>query len=332
MTTLPSMKPLAYTHSGDFHVDELVALALLQTFAFPGRPMEVVRTRNPQKLTQAMVDPEVFVVDVGREYNPQALNFDHHQITMEAGWPDGTLYSSCGLVWHWLKEHGLLYGLAPEAQAIIEKDLIHPIDTHDNGGAKWPQAMLFRLYNRTGNDVALVNAQFEKALAMAQDLVTNQVNQAQLEHRAEIAMAKFWEESQQLNGRGIVVVRANLETRAAASVLSRVSDYQANLMVFPQGVNRNNRTWFVRALAPAANSHETRCPFPTEWRGAEGATLDAQGHPVNVAFVHKSGFLARVEGSLDDALALANAVLDHPENQHALMLTANAGPKPPKPR
>lgn len=321
------MKPLAYTHSGDFHVDELVALALLQAFAFPGQPLEVVRTRHPQKLSEAMADPEVFVVDVGRQYDPQALNFDHHQASMNAGWEDGTLYSSCGLVWQWLKAQGLLDRLSPGEQALIEQDMIRPIDTHDNGGVKWPQAAVFRLYNRTGNEVDVVNAQFSKALELAKDLVTNQIHQAQMEHRAEAVLRSAWEESQEIDGRGIVVVRSNLETRSAASVLARLSDYQAQLMVFPQGVGRNNRAWFVRALAAEANSHEIRSPLPTAWRGLEDATIDVDGRTVAVKFVHKSGFLARVDGSLEDALALAEAALNHPENTPEAVPTKRFTPR-----
>ena len=311
------MNPTVYTHSGDFHVDELVALALLQSFVFPGKAMEVVRTRNPKHLDQALADPLTFVVDVGREYDPDRLNFDHHQATMEAGWEDGTLYSSCGLVWQWLKQQGLLDALSPEEQAVMEKELIYPIDVHDNGGVKWPQAAVFRLYNRTVNNNALVSAQFTKALDLAKDLVTNQLYQARLDCRAEAALRAFWAESQEFSGRGIVVVRDDLENRSMAGILARVSDYQASLVVYPQSVRKDNRTWFVRALAAEPNSHTLRFPFPTEWRGLEDTQIDLNGQPVTLSFVHKSGFLAKVEGSLQDALAVAEASLDHPENQPA---------------
>jgi len=312
------MKPLAYTHSGDFHIDELVAMALLQAFVFPEVPLEVVRTRDPGKLTQAQADPGVFVVDVGREYNPATLNFDHHQPSMTEGWEDGTPYSSCGLVWHWLKEQGFLEDLAPRVQEMMEKDLIYPIDQHDNGLSKWPMASLFRLYNRTAGSEPEIQKQFERAWEMAKDLVINQRHQAQVDFRAESELTKFWQESQELGTKGIVWVRSNLENRSSHSILARVSDYRANLMVYPQNTSKNNRGWFIRSLPDRADSHENRVLFPTEWRGLEKTQLSLPEGPVEVQFVHKNGFLARVNGGFREALALANAVLHHPENRHAL--------------
>ncbi len=308
------MEPLVYTHSGDFHVDEMVAIGLLQAFAFPGRFLDVVRTRDPKKLAEAQANPEIFVIDVGREHDGGRLNFDHHQASMTDGWEDGTPYSSCGLIWQWLKGRGLLNDLAAEERAIIERDLIRPIDTHDNGGVKWPQAAVFRLYNRTGASEADMNTQFHKALEMAKDLVTNQVHQARVDYRAEVGLRKAWDESQELYDHGIVVVRDHLENRSSASILAKVSDGQASLMLYPQSLSRNNKAWFVRALAPAPNSHELRFPLPTEWRGLEDHTLMLGETPVAIKFVHKSGFLAKVEGTLEDALTLATAALEHPEN------------------
>lgn len=99
--------PTIYTHSGDFHSDELVAIALIQQFACPeGETVEIVRTRRKERLAEALADDEAFVVDVGGQYDPAALNFDHHQEGGGDAWPDGLPKSSCGLVWSWLRDTG----------------------------------------------------------------------------------------------------------------------------------------------------------------------------------------------------------------------------------
>lgn len=62
------------THSGTFHADEISAIALL-LHLFPGTPVE--RTYTPTE--QDFGDPSVFVLDIGRRYQPELNNYDHHQ-------------------------------------------------------------------------------------------------------------------------------------------------------------------------------------------------------------------------------------------------------------
>lgn len=52
--------PTIYTHGGDFHSDELVAIALIQQFACPGEPVELVRTRNKDRLAEALANETAY--------------------------------------------------------------------------------------------------------------------------------------------------------------------------------------------------------------------------------------------------------------------------------
>lgn len=61
------------THAGTFHADELCALALLHTM-FPDAPVE--RTYTPSE--DDFNDVGVIVLDIGRRYEPELNNFDHH--------------------------------------------------------------------------------------------------------------------------------------------------------------------------------------------------------------------------------------------------------------
>jgi uncharacterized UPF0160 family protein len=62
------------THSGTFHADEVFAISILK-FLFGH--FDIQRTNEvPSKYLE---DKNIFVLDIGREYNPEFLNFDHHQ-------------------------------------------------------------------------------------------------------------------------------------------------------------------------------------------------------------------------------------------------------------
>lgn len=63
---------LILTHPGGAHKDELLACCLLS--AVHSVPI-VRREPSPEDLS----DPSIAVVDVGGDYNPELLNFDHHQ-------------------------------------------------------------------------------------------------------------------------------------------------------------------------------------------------------------------------------------------------------------
>ena len=78
------------THSGSFHADEVFALATLRLhFGVIG----IIRTRDPEELAACDLR-----IDVGRKYDPESGDFDHHQ--GDAGErANGIRYASFGLVW-----------------------------------------------------------------------------------------------------------------------------------------------------------------------------------------------------------------------------------------
>ncbi len=88
------------THSGPFHADEALAVALLKTLP-EFREAEVVRTRD-----LAVVAACDVAVDVGGEFDHARRRYDHHQrnfsytlsgLTRETRF--GTKLSSAGLVY-----------------------------------------------------------------------------------------------------------------------------------------------------------------------------------------------------------------------------------------
>ena len=72
------------THDGKFHLDDVMSSALLKLASeLAGVKLSIVRTRDPRIIAKAHV-----VIDVGEEYRPQDLIFDHHQIRDESDEPE----------------------------------------------------------------------------------------------------------------------------------------------------------------------------------------------------------------------------------------------------
>lgn len=83
------------THNGIFHADDVMSIALIKEQV---GEIPVERTRNIS--TDDINDPEVWVVDVGLEFNHELNNYDHHQ--------SKELDASCILVLKALTYEGLI--------------------------------------------------------------------------------------------------------------------------------------------------------------------------------------------------------------------------------
>jgi uncharacterized UPF0160 family protein len=105
------------THDGNFHADEVFAVATLLIF---DENTEVIRTRDPKIIQTG---------DYG-VYDEDDNRFDHHQSEGAGGRDDGIPYSSFGLVW---KRFGSEVSGSTEIAEYIDKDLVMPIDANDCG-------------------------------------------------------------------------------------------------------------------------------------------------------------------------------------------------------
>ena len=131
--------PLLVTHSGSFHCDEAfayVALRLALGLHAPGHDHVLLRTRDAGRIAEGDV-----VWDVGLVYDTAAQRFDHHQRGAPVR-PDGTPFSSAGLVWQTHGEAAVRALLRPEdsgfAKAItadLDASMVRFIDEVDNGVA-----------------------------------------------------------------------------------------------------------------------------------------------------------------------------------------------------
>lgn len=159
------------THDTAFHADEVIAVALLRQ---AGYQFEITRTRNPTVLAEAVADKNILVLDVGGVYDPEMLNFDHHQ--------NKELLSAAGLVYEHFKNE-----ICPaDAQAYFGRFIssIDVMDTNrDNIFELWstlPKGFkntsgILGGFNRDMTDAAMQYKQFLKATEVAQEIINNEI-------------------------------------------------------------------------------------------------------------------------------------------------------------
>lgn len=112
------------THSGNFHADEILAVAALQIL-IKDAPHEVIRTRDADVIRAAD-----YVVDVGGIYDAATNRFDHHQQGGAGTRENGIPYSAFGLVW---KHYGEAICGSKQVAHAIDEQIGYPVDMGDNG-------------------------------------------------------------------------------------------------------------------------------------------------------------------------------------------------------
>lgn len=123
------------THNGRFHADEVVACGILFTiYNTADINVEIIRSRDLSNL-----DQYDFVVDIGKQYDPNKGRFDHHQTECTEKWADdiSIFLSSSGLVFkkYWkefFEKLGFANPTIEEANTVYRKVFL-AIDAHDNG-------------------------------------------------------------------------------------------------------------------------------------------------------------------------------------------------------
>ena len=171
-----------FTHAGKFHADDVFATALLQIL------------RPDIKITRGFVVPDGFdgiVYDVGFGM------FDHHQEPRECR-PNGVPYAALGLLWRVLGP-----GLVGERQArLIDENFIQPLDLNDNTGEQNSLCDAIGFFNPVWDSREDQDACFFKAVAVAKQILENQIASANAVNRADEKVQQAYKNSRD----GIVVL------------------------------------------------------------------------------------------------------------------------------
>lgn len=165
------------THSRTFHVDEILAIVLLNKYLLKD-DYKLIRTRDPKILDKHIKLENSFVIDVGYVYDIENKNFDHHQAGFSPSWENGVQFSSCGLIWKYLwNKTSLMNGVMSHNEKLnIEDNIIKNVDAQDNGVGFWDAGKFLLMFNRNHHDDNIIDTQFKRALNLASDYYDNYLN------------------------------------------------------------------------------------------------------------------------------------------------------------
>ena len=275
------------THSGRFHADEVFATSMVLMV----EQHEVLRTRD-----QAEIDKGSIVLDVGSEYNPDTLRFDHHQNSFTREREDGTPFATAGLIWeHYGSRILQSRGLEDSEQVTyalkwVDDKLIKDIDAVDNGmyleDPRPSVSMIIGLMNQSSDDEDKQLAAFNKAVTFTSDIMENLVASAIKEAQVASELMALMETVEN----GILVLEKNLPYKDFISKHPEV-----RRVVYP----RNEEQFGVYC-----NGRENH--LPERFRGLRDQELCEVTGLEDAVFCHKSGFMS-VTLSLESALFMARS-------------------------
>ncbi len=307
--TLPSL----VTHSGKFHCDDVFSYAVLRLalgLQAPGQDHTLLRTRKSEPIAAATI-----VWDVGSTFDAGANRFDHHQRGAPVR-PDGTPYSSAGLIWQVygeravgavLRSDGALSG--PIA-ADLDERMVRRIDELDNGvSAQGPVrddtlgfASLVGAFNppwdsRDAEGPKAGDLAFLAAADFAEGVLRRRVDGIRARLAAEAAV--------------LAAHRAGADPRIL--MLDRGMPWKDAVFAHELPVlftvsPASNGNWMLDTMPPEPGSFAQRRPLPAAWAGLQDAELAAETGVADAVFVHVRRFVASAR-SRAGALALARAAL-----------------------
>ncbi|XP_005986187.1 UPF0160 protein MYG1, mitochondrial isoform X2 [Latimeria chalumnae] len=250
------------THNGTFHCDEALAVFLLKQLP-EYKDAEVVRTRDPQRLTECDI-----VVDVGGEYDSKRHRYDHHQrsfsdsmSSLNPGKRWVTKLSSAGLVY-------LHYG---------HRILVHLL------GLKEEDPQISVLYDKAG---------FQKAM----DLVgTEFLDRLDFYHKSWMPARHLVEEAIQnrfqVDPSGEVVVFAQGGCPWKEHLFSLEKELEVEKPIKFVLYTDQNGQWRVQCVPAGLNTFQNRLSLLEEWRGVRDEELSKLNGIPGCIFVHASGFI-----------------------------------------
>ena len=269
------MPVVVATHSGPFHADDVLAWALLRQFM--GEDLELIRTRDAERLKTADV-----VIDVGGEYDPGRLRFDHHQHSYQGE------YSSAGMVLQWLLDSGrILMDLHDE----LRTQLVSYVDDVDNGRVApilgvpcFPSLVgSYNLGCKTSED--FLNA-FLRAGTVAEGylhgIASGVAEMAVTFEVVREAMA----EAERLE-RNYLVLEEYVKWKKAYFEMGGET-HPTEFVLHPG----TDGSWRAVAIPPEAGSFAQKRSLPESWAGLRDEELESETGVPGARFCHKNRFIA----------------------------------------
>lgn len=307
--------PQVGTHDGVFHADEVFAVAILK-IAYGA--IELFRTRDSAILRRLDI-----VVDVGGEYEPSRLRFDHHQRQGPAPRPSGAPYASAGLVWKTyggravvrvLMDEGLDIRLTetPPLAREVDQYLLEAIDANDVGDlqidCRSRETGRRSFVTTVSEVVAQMNPpsakaspedrdkSFHDAVAFAEGVVRNHILRAAYSHmgRQTVLDAPVVE-----LGNGMKAIRLEEFVPWGKAIWARPDVEELVGVVFPNTAG----DWVFQTRSASPNDRVNHVVHGPTLQGLSGEALREKSGVPDAVFVHPNGFTGAAE-SFEGLIAL----------------------------
>lgn len=303
-------------HDGCFHLDELLAVALVQ-MAKPRDNIEVYRV--PHKTSEfANFD---LVIDVGGRYDCDKF-FDHHQPeAKDLCDVNGIKYSACGMIFNRYAAN-ITQEFFPnnmELQIALRRkflEVLEPIEVGDNNTADlevgdnriWKVATLpevIRVFNYSDYYDAENQAEKFEAAYEIVDTWLHQWFTSTASRIPKVAEMYHEIEASKWDLPIIKLTKAGPWQEAFFDLEFVYSEYEnKKVVVFP---GRDPGTYNIQAIPEKLGSKKSRLKAPLKYRNGE--STDLRGH--EVIFTHASGFMQVIRAdSIDDAVEAAKGWFD----------------------
>jgi len=283
------------THNGGFHPDDIFAVAAI-TVLYPD--YIIYRTRDEEIWKQCD-----FLIDVGREYNHNNRQYDHHFKDGPA-YEDGLLMSSVGLIW---KHYGIkICNGNQTTYNYICTSLIRGIDANDNGiTAKTvcadfdnaiPLSLCDAMKMMNPVDTTQTDNVFEKQVEYARNLLKAMIANCEYEEECKTVVQAAINKAVD-NNRNYIVVPENCEWMKP--LFSCENNQKILYVIYPK-----QNSWYIKTIPVEPGSFESRKDLPEKWKGLNGDEFSEKAEIPDGIFCHHKSFICSTK-SYESIIKLA---------------------------
>ena len=281
------------THSGIFHADEVFAFALL-CIAYGQENFSVIRTRDAEVLAKATQDKDVWVIDVGNDFNPSMLNFDHHMREFDVTNSFGNKLSSFGMVVEALLCRSLFIAVKDSLLEFSNK-----VDMLDNGVKKAEDLSFISVFNSySETEHFSFYAALQTAIGYLRSLINKWKEERIINMRLNDSLGNMTED-------GIIYNTDYIPVDERANAIP-----EAKLVVYKSKAG----TYNIQSVnVGETKDFSVRCPAPSKWLGLSDNELICASGGLPLTFCHASGFLTVTSTSnINEALRIARIIINTP--------------------
>jgi uncharacterized UPF0160 family protein len=289
---------LVATHPGNFHADDVFAIAVL---GLVHGPPEIVRTRDDARIAAADVR-----VDVGGRSDPQTGDYDHHQKGGAGERPNGIRYASFGLVW---RHHGAALAGDAEAADAIDGRLVQGVDANDTGQTITTSLIDDVRPMTVSGVIAAMNAAWDEDLTPEQEdarfreavALATRVLEGELAGAAALGRARRLVDDAIAGAQDPRVIELTRNMPWREAVVTGAPD--ALFVIYPKADG-----WGLQAVPRELGTFANRRDLPEPWAGLSGDELAAATGVPDAVFCHTARFYASA-GSRAGITALVQRAL-----------------------